>query len=145
MANQLKTQIVINATPQKVWQELTNFSEYPNWNPFIKSITGDPVVGKKIIARIEPPGAQGMTFTPKVLAYNLNREFTWKGNLVIPGLFDGEHIFMLDDNGNGTTTLTQSENFSGLLVPLFKKMIDGKTRQGFDAMNLALKNRVESK
>lgn len=143
MATQLKTQILINATPQKVWQVLTNFSAYPSWNPFIKKLTGDVEVGRRIKARIEPPNAQGMTFKPLVLAYTPNKEFRWKGNFIIPGLFDGEHIFELVDNGNGTTTFTQAESFSGILVPLFKKMIDGPTTQGFEAMNVALKNLAE--
>jgi hypothetical protein len=143
MATHLKTQIVINATPQKVWQVLTNFSAYPNWNPFIKELTGNVIVGRRIKARIEPPNTQGMPFKPLVLVYTPNQEFRWKGNFIVPGLFDGEHIFELADNGNGTTTFTQAENFSGILVPLFKKMIDGPTKHGFEAMNAALKKLAE--
>ena len=39
MAKEIKTEILINATPEKVWSILTSFDNYPNWNPFIKSIT----------------------------------------------------------------------------------------------------------
>ena len=55
MAKEIKTEILINATPEKIWSILTNFENYSNWNPFIKSIKGEVKVGNKIYARIEPP------------------------------------------------------------------------------------------
>ncbi|MDX2003466.1 MAG: SRPBCC domain-containing protein [Chitinophagales bacterium] len=140
----LTTSIVIHAAPSKVWQVLTDFEKYPQWNPFIKYIKGAPVVGGKIEARIEPPGAKGMVFRPKVLVFQANKQFRWKGHLLVPALFDGEHIFELQDNGDGSTTLVHQEIFTGVLVPLFKKMLDENTLQGFEAMNKKLKSRVET-
>jgi len=145
MAKEIKTEILINTTPEKVWSILTNFEDYPNWNPFIKSIKGDVKVGNKIIARIEPPKAKGMTFKPKVLVFDANNEFRWIGHLLFPGLFDGEHKFELIDNGNGTTTFRQSEKFKGVLVPLFKKMLDNNTINGFNEMNKKIKELAEQK
>ncbi|WP_228479091.1 SRPBCC family protein [Flavobacterium soyangense] len=46
-----------------------------------------------ITAKIEPLEAKGMTFKPKVLAFETNKEFRWLGHLLFPGLFDGEHKF----------------------------------------------------
>lgn len=143
MAKEIRTEIRIQATPQQVWSVLTHFSNYPQWNPFIRSITGIPVVGKKITARIEAPQAQGMTLTPVVLVYTPNKEFRWKGKLLIKGLFDGEHIFELIDNGDGSTTFIQREEFRGILIPLFKKMLDVNTVNGFNLMNQKLKELAE--
>ncbi len=143
MAKELKTEILINATPAKVWAILTNFDDYPHWNPFIKSIKGAKKVGERITARMEPPEAQGMTFKPKILVFEPEKEFKWLGHLWFAGLFDGEHKFELIDNGNGTTTFKQSEKFNGVLVPLFKTMIEKNTKQGFESMNRALKALAE--
>jgi hypothetical protein len=145
MAKEIKTEIKISTTPEKVWAILTDFGNYPNWNPFIKSITGQVAVGNKITARLEPPKAMGMTFKPKVLAFETNKEFRWLGHLLFPGLFDGEHKFELIDNGNGTTTFKQSEKFNGIFVPLFKKMLDKNTTNGFNLMNQKLKELAEQK
>lgn len=139
MAKEISTEIRIHATPDKVWAILTDFENYPNWNPFIKSIKGEVAVGKKIVARLEPPKASGMTFHPKVLAYDKNKEFRWIGHLLIPGLFDGEHHFELIDNGDSTTTFRQSEKFKGILVPFFKNMLENNTKEGFKLMNEKLK------
>jgi hypothetical protein len=143
MAKEIKTQIRIEASPKKVWEILTDFNKYPDWNPFIKSIKGVVAVGNKIVARIEPPEAKGMTFKPKVLAFNKNKEFRWIGHLIIKGLFDGEHKFELIDNEDGSTTFIQSEKFEGILVPLFKKMLDKNTVNGFNRMNEKLKELAE--
>jgi hypothetical protein len=120
-----------------------DFKRYPKWNPFIKSITGKVEVGSRITARLEPPGSSGMTFKPRVLVFERNKEFRWLGNLLFPGLFDGEHKFELIDHGNGTTTFIQSEKFKGILVPLFSKMLDISTTNGFKLMNQKLKEIAE--
>ena len=143
MAKEIKTEITINASPEKVWAILTDFKNYPSWNPFIKSIKGEAKVGNKIIANLQPPDAKGMTFKPKVLAFNPNQEFRWLGHLLFPGLFDGEHKFEIIDNGNGTCTFIQSEKFKGILVPLFKNMLDKNTLNGFKQMNHQLKELAE--
>ena len=143
MKKEIKTEIHIQSTPEKIWNILTAFEQYPNWNPFIKSIQGPAKVGSKIVARIEPPEAKGMTFKPTVLAFEKNKEFKWIGRLGFPGLFDGEHRFELIDNGDGTTTFIQAERFKGILVRLFRKMLDVNTMNGFRAMNQKLKEEAE--
>ncbi len=144
MAFEIKTEVVINATPEQVWSIFNQFEDYPNWNPFIKSIKGSVTVDEKIIVRIEPPGAKGMTFKPRVLTNVKNLELSWLGHLLLPGLFDGLHKFELIDNRNGTATFIQSEQFKGILVPLFKKQLKNNTKNGFIEMNNKLKELAES-
>lgn len=145
MALEIKTKIRINAPPEKVWEILTNFDAYPNWNPFIKYIEGQVCVGNKISVRIEPPEAKAMTFEPKILTFVTNKELSWIGHLLIPRLFDGKHKFELIDHRDGTTTFIQSENFSGVLVPFFKKQLKNSTKRGFIKMNEKLKELAENK
>jgi hypothetical protein len=144
MKKQIRDEILIQDTPERVWKVLTDFKSYPEWNPFILSLEGHFTVGDTIVARIAPPGGSPMVFKPVVLVYDENRELRWKGKLLIPGLFDGEHCFQLRDNGDGTTTFIQSEDFSGILVRVFSKMLDNNTLEGFRQMNQALKTRAEA-
>lgn len=142
-AFELKTTIVINAKPEEVWKTFTKFEDYPNWNPFITSLKGNVVVGNKIVVHLEVANTKTMVFKPKVLKYDCNQSFQWKGRLLMPGLFDGQHSFQLIDNGDGTTTFIQSEKFKGILVPFLKKQLNTNTRQGFIDMNEALKAKIE--
>ena len=84
-----------------------------------------------------------MSFKPQVLKVDPGRELRWRGRLFLPGLFTGEHIFMIDGMTSNRVRFTQREVFTGILVPLFAKNIEGDTRRGFDEMNSALKARVE--
>jgi len=137
---EIKTSIRIAATPENVWKVLTNFEAYGNWNPFLKSLEGDVKVGKKIKVN-----AGGMKFTPNVLAVEENKELRWLGKFLFKGLFDGEHIFLIEDNKDGTVTFRQEEKFNGMLVGLFAKKLDTDTKKGFEQMNEKLKEIAEKK
>ena len=142
MTEQIYTEILINAEPKKVWQILTDFENYFDWNPFIKSVEGDVKIGNTISVKIEPTNGNGLTFKPVVLAYEPEKELRWLGKLFIKGLLDGEHQFKLVDHRNGTTTFVHAETFSGLLVSLLKKNLTN-TKSSFEEMNMELKEMAE--
>ena len=139
----IKTEVTISAKPERIWATLTDFENFSEWNPFIISISGEKKAGGQLDVRIKPPDGNPMRFKPIILTFEENKELRWKGKLLIRGLFDGEHYFILKENKDGTTTFTQGENFSGLLIGLFGKTLD-KTEQGFILMNEAIKARCES-
>ena len=59
---EIKTEIEINANIEKIWRLLTNFEKYPDWNPFIKNISGKKQIGEKLKVSVKPPKGEGMTF-----------------------------------------------------------------------------------
>jgi hypothetical protein len=139
---ELRRTIEIDAAPGAVWSVLTDTAAFPSWNPFIRRLEGELREGGKLVVRIQPPGGRAMTFKPTVLSAVPAREVRWLGRLFVPGLFDGEHTFLLEDYGDGRTLFTQSERFTGLLVGAFGGTL-AKTEEGFEQMNEALKRRVE--
>ena len=143
MAKEIRTEIVIQANKEQIWEVLTNFEEYPEWNPFIQSIAGPIVKGGKLEVKIVPPNSKGMTFKPTINELEVNTQLTWLGSVLIKGLFDGAHQFELIDNKDGTTTFFHSEVFKGILTPLFGKKFKTNTKIGFEQMNIKLKERVE--
>ena len=86
-----------------------------------------------------------MTFRPKVLVAKPNAELRWLGRFLMPGLFDGEHYFVLSQLGENRTRFVHGERSSGVLVPLVKSNLESAIRAGFEAMNEAMKRRAESK
>jgi hypothetical protein len=139
---EITSTVDIDATPQRVWEILTDFDSYPEWNPFIRRASGRPERGAKLEVRIEPPGGRRMTFKPTVLAAEPARELRWVGRLLLPRIFDGEHSFRIEP-GDDRVRFVQSERFTGALVPLFGKTLE-QTRRGFEQMNQALKSRAEA-
>ena len=139
---QIETEILINAKPNKIWQILTDFEKYPDWNPFIQSIEGEKSVGNRLRVFLKPPDNKGMIFKPLILEWEPEKEFRWKGKLGISGIFDGEHYFILEESPDNQTKFIHGEKFSGILVPLVGKMLE-KTKDGFNLMNEAIKKECE--
>jgi hypothetical protein len=140
---ELRTEIEFDGTPEEVWEVLVDLPAYAEWNPFMKKIEGEARSGAKLEVRMEPEGERAMTFRPTVLAAEPGRELRWRGHFLVPGIFDGEHRWLIEEAEPGRVRFTQSERFGGILVPLlWKKLRDGGTAKGFRAMNEALARRV---
>jgi hypothetical protein len=140
---QIQTSIDIVASPTQVWSVLTDFPAYPRWNPFITSIEGKPHPGAPLKVTIVPPGRRPVTFHPVVLTATPWHELRWRGRLLIPGLFDGEHAFRLELLSTAGCRLHHTERFSGLLVGLVGGSFLDATREGFEEMNRGLKRQAE--
>lgn len=140
----LTSQIEIDAPAATVWAILMDFPAYPEWNPFIRRISGRPEVGTRIEAQLQPPGGRAMTFKPTVFTAEPRREFRWLGKLLVKGLFDGEHSFRIEPLGPDRVRFVQEESFTGILLPLLKGTL-GQAEEGFAQMNAALKQRAEAR
>ena len=68
---ELKSQIKIQASPGRVWEILSDFKSYSEWNPFITSILGEARVGTRLKMKIRPVGGHPWDFEPKVLVLSL--------------------------------------------------------------------------
>ena len=138
----LCTEIEIRATPDKVWQVLTNLDKYPEWNPFIHRATGKATVGEKVDITFTS-GSKEMTLHCTVIKVEPNKELCWKYHVALPVLFSGEHSFIIEQVESSKIRFIDREKFSGLLVQTQAKDIDTNSKQGFEAMDKALKARAE--
>jgi hypothetical protein len=138
----IHTEIDIDGSREAVWNVLSDFEAYPDWNPFIRSIRGEARGGSRLEVRLQAPGQRAVSFRPTVLAAVPGRELRWKGRLVVSGIFDGEHRLLIHERGETQATFVQEELFGGILVPLTAKVLQ-RTEEGFVQMNRALKERVE--
>lgn len=135
----LQTEITINTAADKIWQILTDFNNYKNWNPFIYEASGKLEVGNTLSIQL-----QQTQFSPLVQIVQENQYFSWKGKLFIAGLFDGYHYFKIEPISENTCRVTQGEKFSGILVPFLRSKLQSVTKNGFIAMNEALKSQAEN-
>jgi hypothetical protein len=144
MHHELHTRIDINATPETVWNVLTDLDQYSEWNPFIIEASSEISVGKKLTNRMQAPGGKTMTIKPAVTVVQPTQTFEWLGHLGVRGVFDGRHRFELETTPSGGTRVMHTERFDGVLVRFMRKTLDTQTHDGFDAMNTALKTRAEA-
>ena len=134
---ELKTEIVINTSAENVWQKLTDFKSYSNWNPFIISIEGELKLGNELETKMLNSG-KTMTFKPRITKLEKGVAFEWLGTAFMGG-FKGRHYFILESLGENQCKLVHGEKFSGWLSGLILKKIGEETLENFQAMNQALK------
>lgn len=140
----IETNIVIDSTPEKIWDVLTNFEEYELWNPFMTKVVGNASLGSKIEVNIKTISGKNRSYYPIITKCETNKELRWKGKSFLPGVFNGERVFVLEKSDDGKVSFSHKEIFSGLAVKLVGNKLDENLREGFVRMNEALKVRAEN-
>src|SRR5436309_1212484 len=116
---EILTEILINASKDKVWETLTDFSAYPQWNPFLVEVKtelrpGAPVALRaKVLKRI-------MNFDSKIVTADTCTALVWAGPIskVKSRFFRGEHYFKIQEISDSQIRFIHGERFFGLLMPL---------------------------
>ena len=139
---EVKTEIIINAPKDKVWAVMMDFSAYPEWSTFIRSIEGEARLGARLKNTLRLTTSDQI-FKPVITKMEEGTAFEWLGRLPL-GMFNGRHYFILEQLGAEETKLIHGEIFSGLLRGLIMNKIGEDTMKGFQAWNKALKKRAES-
>jgi hypothetical protein len=139
---ELRTEIEIKASPEKVWKILTDLTKYPEWNPFFHHAIGTVTVGGKVDITFLH-GSRDMTLHCTVVKVELNRMLSWKYHVIFPFLWNSEHSFTIELLGSNRIRFIDIEVFKGWLIPSQTKDIDITTRRDFMAMDRALKARAE--
>ena len=130
----------IAASPETIWNLLTDATSYPEWDPGMIRLEGTIAPGQKVTAytKLSPNQAFPVTVTNFVP----NKTMTWTGGMPL-GLFKGERTFTLEPQADGTTQFTTREQFSGLLLPIFGRTIPDLS-ESFQNFAAGLKKRAES-
>ena len=140
---EISSEIEVNAPPERVWQVLSNFAAYPNWNPFIRGVAGRAKTDSQVALQLQPPGGKTVVAKVRVTRVEANRELCWRNSLWgIPHLVDAEHRFTIEAIDGQRCRFVQREAFGGLFVPMLTGLL-ARFKRGYDEMNQALKSRAE--
>ncbi len=140
---EIRTEIEIRASAEKVWDLLTDFKNFEQWNPFIRKIEGTPALGTEIKIHLYTSGGKSRTYQPKITRLEPLKELRWFGKSTIPGVFNGERIFVLEPIEGNQIRFIHKEIFTGLLVHLVGNRLDKDMYSSFISMNEALKKTAE--
>lgn len=134
----ITTECLINSTPDKVWRILTDFDSYKEWNPFITDASRNEENLEIIITDNKPK-----KFNPYITAFYPGKELRWVGKVGLQCLLKAEHYFLLQTLEHGQIRLTHGEIFSGLLAYTISNRQKQSIKNGFNAMNHALIDRIQ--
>ena len=144
MPIQAYTEATIGAPVEQVFERLTDFSRYPEWNPFTVRVLGAEraevgqrvtlqvrwpggggVTSPELVTRVSPPDAQGVA----VLIWRYDHP------MARLGLLRCERIQTLSALPDAQTRYVSVETFQG---PLSRLSPLGKVQRGFEAQAQAL-------
>ena len=110
----------IKATPDTIWQILTDAPAYPTWNPAVERVEGSIAPGETI--KVQVKANPGRTFPVKVTEFQPSSHMVWSGGMPL-GLFRGVRTYRLTPAGEGTTRFDMREEYTGLMLPMIWKSI----------------------
>ena len=146
MPGELRTSIDIDATPDLVWEVLTDVHAYPEWSPLLAGAEGTFADGGRVVFRFPPLNALMRTTVPAiVLEVSPRRRLRYVlrfPRLGIPGLLDTEHTLTIEDREGGVR-LWLVMRFHGLLFPLMSRSLNRHRAPAFGPVPAALKERIE--
>jgi uncharacterized protein YndB with AHSA1/START domain len=109
-------QCAIRASPERVWELLTDAAGFPRWNSTVTSIEGAIALGETLKLRV--PAAPGRVFKPKVTALERGRSMVWSDGMA--PMFKGVRVYTLKPGDDGSTEFSMNEELSGWMLPLIK-------------------------
>ena len=139
----VRTELEIDATPERVWEVVTDLASYPDWNPVMRWMKGEARPDGTLRFRIEIGGLPPLVLSARVCACTPARELAWSGGP--KAAFNGMHYLRLSPAGSGRTLLVHGEDFSGALVRgAFRRFVLPRIERSYEAMNRALATRATS-
>lgn len=126
--------IDISASPEVVWEVLTRFADWPQWNPDVKSMSFDgPVAPGSTFRWKAGPG----TIVSTLEEVDPPRSVRWRGKTLS---IKAMHSWRVEPRDGGTHVETE-ETFSGLLARLMRgslqKTLDRSLEEGLERLKRA--------
>jgi len=140
---QLHAQIEIAAPPQRVWEILTDFSAYGQWNPVFERIRSNSLTkGKSMRYSIRTPEGRLSHNRGVWQEVAKDKAIAWSSVLIHSKLYKVAHRFELNAVGQERTLLVHTEQFTGLLASKIYHDTADKWSQSLHKLNQALTQRV---
>ena len=129
-------EIKIAATPQTVWEVLTDLRSWPSWNPEVKSMSLDGELAKGSVFRWKAgPG----TITSTIQSVEPPRLIAWTGRTF--GI-KARHAYRLEQRDNETLVQTE-ESYEGLVSRVLRGTLQKTLDKGLSDGLRCLKTESE--
>jgi hypothetical protein len=120
------TDLVIAASPDTVWDVITDIERWPSWNPAVRSMSfsGDVEEGAQFRWKAGPA-----TISSTIRRIERPRLIGWTGQTF--GI-DAMHVYRLEPR-DGKTLVTTEESYDGLLARVFRGPVEKMLTKSLDA------------
>ena len=141
MRHEIHTEVEIDATPQRVWDVLTDAPALRRWNPVLTRLDGELAVGRRIRVDIRSGGRR----LPLIVRLTKVREgevLEWAGG--VPFVFEARHGFKIESLDDARVRFVHYETFDGATIRFLGRILR-RLERDYARMNDALKARAEDR
>ncbi|OPX59367.1 MAG: Polyketide cyclase / dehydrase and lipid transport [Methanomassiliicoccales archaeon PtaB.Bin134] len=78
---EIKGSVMINVPAEKVWTTVTDFSSYPEWNPYVTRMEGDLKEGGVFDVVVTLPERDDIKFKTTLFKMEKDKELRFKGKI----------------------------------------------------------------
>ena len=133
----MATDFDIDASPETVWDTLTDFDTWPTWQPGVKSIKTTSAFAAG--ARFKWSAGIGW-IRGRIMTADRPSRVVWKG---FHGRIESTHVWILEPVGPSRTHVHTDESWSGLLTRILTKTTQSTLGKQLDLWVPALKAEAE--
>ena len=130
----------VNASIDKVWEAISEGSEYETWNPFIVKVNGKMEPGAEVEMTCVTDSGKTLRGPAQVVANEPHSRIAWSLNSPISGFRSWSVEMQVSENGDGTN-VTVNTNLGGLAQMIMGPKMD-EIGAGFNRMADAMSKRV---
>ena len=140
----LTSEAQIDASPERVYDVLTDLERYSEWNPWIIAVRGDGRVGGPPVEAEVKLGNKTMTVGHRILVAAPPQVFQWCDVGWFTHFVYGQRTRYVRARPDGGVDYHVELLLAGSLVWLVRVLYERHLRAGMDAETAALKARAES-
>ena len=139
----VEDRIGVQAPAEVIWEIVHDLSRWHEWNPTYIQAEGQIRIGETLTMTLALPGEPHQVIKPKVLEWVPNEQLHWRLTFM-GGLIKTLRYVEITPLSEAGCIVDNGEIFGGLMGSSLGKRMGRVVRRGFQAMNVALKERAEA-
>lgn len=136
--NEIRTEIMLEAPAERIWELLADLKLYPQWNPLFQRATGHMGIDEHLELVVHLPETVPFIVNPKILSVETQSGFCWKHTVWCAAFFTWKYCTVLEQSAPGCLKFVQRSRFGGILGPLFYLGFKTSLLAGLITMNESL-------
>jgi hypothetical protein len=143
MALVIDAALDIEASAETVWEVITDFARYGEWNPFISACSTTLKPGDPIDLQVHLSPSTTRPQREWMLTHTPGREFSYRMKPAPLGALRSRRSHQISVLAPGRCRYDSHFELAGWLQPMVGALLGANLQRGFAGMNRGVKNRAE--
>jgi uncharacterized protein YndB with AHSA1/START domain len=139
----IATEIALPAPQEKIWNILTDFAAYPEWNRLMKAVRGEAAPDAALEVDLQYWGKPVRKIAGRITGFMAPKYLSWAYAHKYGAWFlTSEHVMRLKEKEDGRVIFFQEVYHTGLGLRFRRRDVEHYVRLSLDKLNDDLKHRL---